>query len=185
MAIYTKRGDRGKTSLYDPKNRQDRRISKDSQTIGAIGAIDELNSYLGICISFCENPETTLTLKEIQANLFTIGSILAGSKLRFGSLKTKKLEKMIDKLEGELPVLKNFILPGGSKLASHLQFARALCRRAERKLVALSKLQSTSHLPRRQAGQLLSYMNRLSDFLFMLAREENHELGVKEVVWSK
>lgn len=169
MAIYTKRGDKGETSLYDSTSRQNIRVSKDSRRINAIGAIDELNSYLGM---------TSADLKEIQRDLFTIGSILAGAKLRFGKAKTKKLEKTIDKLEGKLPVLKNFILPGGSRLAAHLQYARALTRRAERQVVALSEVDKIK-------PEVLIYLNRLSDYLFMLARKANFDAEVKEEVWKR
>jgi cob(I)alamin adenosyltransferase len=169
VAIYTKRGDKGETSLYDPESRQNIRVSKDSLKVGAIGAIDELNSYLGTI---------DYDLREIQRNLFTIGSILAGAKLRFNRTKTKKLEKAIDKLEGELPVLKNFIIYGGTEIAARLYYARAICRRAERELVSLSKLSAVpSTLP--------SYMNRLSDYLFMLARKVNFDAKVKEEIWKR
>ncbi|OGM23720.1 ATP:cob(I)alamin adenosyltransferase [Candidatus Woesebacteria bacterium RIFCSPHIGHO2_01_FULL_39_28] len=167
MAIYTKRGDRGQTSLYDRQNKQNIRIDKNSLRIEAIGAIDELNSFLGIISQ----------VKEIQKDLFVIGSILAGSELKFFRSKTKKLEKTIDKLEGELPVLKNFIIPGGSKDSAYFQYARALARRAERRVVALSKVE-------RVKPQILSYLNRLSDYLFILARYANFGEGIKEEVWK-
>ena len=167
MAIYTKRGDRGQTSLYDRQNKQNIRIDKNSLRIEAIGAIDELNSFLGIISQ----------VKEIQKDLFVIGSILAGSELKFFRSKTKKLEKTIDKLEGELPFLKNFIIPGGSKDSAYFQYARALARRAERRVVALSKVE-------RVKPQILSYLNRLSDYLFILARYANFGEGIKEEVWK-
>ena len=176
MVIYTKRGDRGKTSLYDEASAQKERVTKDSLNIHAIGAVDELNSFLGITISFSENQKLNTQLKKVQRNIFTIGSILAGSKLRFFKTKTKRLEKEIDELEGDLPVLKNFVLPGGSRLAAHLQFARALARRAEREVVSLSVLEPVK-------PQILMYLNRLSDYLFMLARDANYKAGVKEEVW--
>ena len=116
-------------------------------------------------------------VKEIQKDLFVIGSILAGSELKFFRSKTKKLEKTIDKLEGELPVLKNFIIPGGSKDSAYFQYARALARRAERRVVALSKVE-------RVKPQILSYLNRLSDYLFILARYANFGEGIKEEVWK-
>lgn len=169
MAIYTKRGDKGETSLYDKNSRQNIRVSKDSLRIGAIGAIDELNSYLGVA---------STNLKDIQRDLFTIGSILAGARLSFGKAKTKKLEKTIDKLEGKLPVLKNFILPGGTSEAAHLQYARALCRRAERELVSLSKTQDIN-------PNILTFMNRLSDYLFMFARKANYDAKIKEETWKR
>jgi cob(I)alamin adenosyltransferase len=176
MTIYTKRGDKGKTGLYDEASTQRERVSKDTLRIRAIGAVDELNSFLGLAISFSEDQKLNTQLKEIQRDLFTIGSILAGSKLRFFKTKTKRLEKVIDKLEGDLPVLRNFVLPGGSQVASHLQFARALARRAEREVVSLSVLEPVK--PR-----ILMYLNRLSDYLFMLARDVNKKTGVKEEVW--
>lgn len=179
MAIYTKRGDKGETSLYDEASSQRIRVSKDSLRIRALGAIDELNSFLGITISFSNTPELTGYLKEIQRNLLTIGSITAGSKLRFSSLQTKKLEKIIDKLEGELPVLANFILPGGTVFSSHLQFCRSLTRRAERTIVTLSKAEGEKVKP-----EVLIYLNRLSDFLFMLARKANFDLGITDDIWS-
>lgn len=176
MAIYTKRGDKGETSVYDEGSAQRTRVSKDSLRVEALGAIDELNSFLGVCASFSENPSLTKILKEIQANLLTIGSITAGSNLKFSKAKTNRLEKLIDDLEGKLPVLANFVVPGGTKLASHLQYARALVRRTERRVVALSKEQKIN-------PAILKYLNRLSDSLFMLAREANNNAGVMDEVW--
>ena len=169
MAIYTKKGDRGETSLF-LKNK----TSKDSARIRAIGAIDETNSYLGVVVS--ESPELKNSLNEIQRNLFVAGSILAGAKLRFSKVKTRKLERVIDRLEGSLPVLKNFILLGGGKAAAKLFFARALARRAERAVVRLSQHEKVK-------PEILVYLNRLSDYLFMIAREINFKEGRKEEVW--
>jgi cob(I)alamin adenosyltransferase len=177
MAIYTKRGDKGKTSLFDQNNTQRKRISKDSLRINAVGAIDELNSSLGIATSFCKDRKIGKLIKDVQKDLFKIGSIIVGSKLRFTKIKTKRLERAIDELEGNLPVLKNFILPGGTKSASHLHFSRSLSRKAERKVVALSK-------KRQVKPEILTYLNRLSDFLFMLAREVNYRERVKETSWK-
>lgn len=167
MAIYTKTGDRGETKVFDKKTGNLTKIAKDSCTIAAIGAIDELNSFLGIV-----GDQT-----EIQGNLFTINSILAGSKLKFSKTKTKKLEKQIDKWEGELPVQKNFIYYGGTPKASLVFFARALARRAERSLVEFSKDQKVPEA-------ISIYMNRLSDYLFMLARYENFKAKIKEKFWK-
>ena len=174
MAIYTKKGDRGKTSVLESKER----IPKDSLKINAIGAVDELNSYLGVVLTVCQNPAITTTIKQIQNDLFRIGSILAGSRLDFSQSKTKSLEKSIDHLEGKLPVLKNFLYSRGSSLSSHLQYSRTLARKAERQVVALN-----------EGGfyirpSILSYLNRLSDALFMLAREANYNLGIKEEIWK-
>lgn len=178
MVIYTKRGDKGKTSLLDKANAQKVRVTKASLVVESLGAIDELNSYIGVCRANCENPKTNYLLRDIQGNLLTIGTIVAGSNLRFSSLGAKRLEKVIDNLEGTLPVLKNFVYPGGTVLSAHLQYARSLARRAERRIVALSQ-------EKKIKPSVLSYLNRLSDFLFMLAREANNNAGVGDDVWNK
>lgn len=161
MAVYTKTGDRGETGTLDG------RISKTSLKIETIGAIDELNSFLGIVGG----------LTEVQRDLFTINSILAGSKLRFPKTKTKKLEKQIDKWEAGLPAQKNFIIYGGTTEATHLFYARALVRRAERILVNYAKTQSVKE-------GIMIYVNRLSDYLFMLARHKNFTSGQKTEYWK-
>jgi len=168
MAIYTKKGDKGETSVFSGKH-----LSKSSIRIAAIGAVDETNSFLGIILS--EDPKLT-QLKDIQRNLFALGSILAGAPLRFPKSRTKKLEKAIDRAEGSLPVLKNFILPGGGRVGAKLFFARTLARRAERALVSLNKKEPLK-------PEILVYLNRLSDYLFMLAREINYKSGIKEESW--
>lgn len=171
MAIYTKKGDAGDTGLYSGK-----RISKSSLVVQAIGAIDEANSFLGVVNSFSEDSNLTLKIKEVQKNLFKIGSALAGAKAGVSSKATKKLEKEIDRLEGTLPVLKNFILPGGTKEASLLFMARTFVRRAERLVVTLNITEEVR-------PQILIYLNRLSDYLFMLAREVNFREKIKEEAW--
>lgn len=158
MAIYTKTGDRGKTSTFSGK-----RVLKSSKLICAIGSLDELNSYLGIVGG----------LEEVQKNLFTINAILTGAKLKFPNDATKNLEREIDEIEGKLPVQKNFLIYGGTKKASELYFARAICRRAERELVDL-----------RTKPELLIYINRLSDYLFIKAREVNFQKKIKETIWK-
>ena len=163
--------------MYDEASSQRTRVSKDSLKVEALGAIDELNSFLGVTLAFSNFPEITTYLKEVQRNLLTIGSITAGSKLGFYSSSTKKLEKIIDRFEGELPVLSNFVLPGGTVISSHLQYARVLARRAERAVVSLAKIDMVK-------SQILAYLNRLSDFLFMLARYANFEAKVTEEIWS-
>lgn len=178
MAIYTKKGDRGETALYDPLARSNIRIPKDSSRIAAIGAVDELNSFLGIALSGIKDKNLIKLLKELQNNLFNIGAILAGAKLHFPISKTKKLEKVIDKLEGKLSVLTTFVLPGGGETASRLFFARALARRAERAIVALNRVDSVK-------SEIMIFINRLSDFLFMLGRNENAKSGFEEEKWQK
>jgi cob(I)alamin adenosyltransferase len=161
VAIYTKTGDKGKTGTYSGK-----RISKSSELINAIGAIDELNSFLGIIGG----------LTEIQKNLFTVNSILTGAKLELPKDATRKLEREIDKWEGSMPVLKNFIIYSGSKKATQIFFARSLTRRAERSLINL-KIKS-------QKLEILAYINRLSDYLFMLARFTNFRSKISEKIWK-
>ena len=161
MSVYTKTGDKGKTGTFGGK-----RISKSSKLIQSIGAIDELNSYLGIIGK----------LTEIQRNLFTINSILSGAKLEFPKDATKKLEREIDEMEGKMPVLANFIIYSGTPRATKIYYARALARRAERGLVDLGfKIYDSS---------ILQHMNRLSDYLFTLARYTNFKKKVKEEVWK-
>lgn len=162
MTVYTKTGDKGKTGTFGGK-----RISKSSKLIQAIGAIDELNSYLGIIGK----------LTEIQRNLFTINSILSGAKLTLPKDATKKLEKEIDEMEGTMPVLANFIIYSGTPRATKLYYARALCRRVERILVAASDSKHPNL-------DKLAYLNRLSDYLFTLARFTNFKQKTKEEVWK-
>ena len=176
MAIYTKKGDKGTTALYHQNSGQATRVSKNTQIVRTLGAIDELNSYLGIAVTL-GNVKTKKILENLQRNLFTINSIIAGADIEFTQKPTREIEKLIDGLEGKLPPLSNFILSGGSTLAAHLQYARALARRAERETVALSELQEI-HPP------LLKYMNRLSDLLFMLSREANANKGIKDTFWK-
>lgn len=176
MAIYTKKGDRGETSLYDKESSQKIRISKDSLIINAIGTVDELNSYLGIvCLS--ADKKLVDELKQIQKALFAIGAVLAGASLRFSKTETRKLEKEIDRLEGSLPVIKHFVLPGGAEVAAKLHFARSQARRMERSVVALNRQEPVK-------PQILTYINRLSDYLYVKAREVNHKRGIDETTWS-
>lgn len=178
MAVYTKKGDKGKTSLYlyNSTGASNKRVDKDIVRIRAIGEIDELNSFIGIILSLKSEVYLYKALREIQEDLFTIGSILAGAKLNFPASKTRNLEKKIDKIEAKLPVLTGFIFPGGDLVAAHLHFARTLARRAERSIVSLNKKETVS-------PEILSFINRLSDFLFILAREENLKRGFQENIW--
>lgn len=176
MTIYTKKGDRGETTLFSDKTSRGVLVAKDSLKIDAIGAIDEASSYLGIT-SFDKEPELKKIIEKLQEELFTIGSILAGADLRFYSTKTKYLEKEIDKMQKKLPKIEHFILLGGTLIGSQLYFARALIRRAERAVVALNKKEEIK-------PQILIYLNRLSDFLYILARTANHNRGVREKYWQ-
>ncbi len=177
MAIYTKKGDTGETSLFDSNLSKGKRISKDSLRIQAVGSLDELNSYLGVCKAHTKNRHVGTQIKYVQKNLLTISSILAGSKLRFTKVHTKKLEELIDQMDKSLPKLTNFIVLGGSKSATHIQHARTVARRAERVVVSLNKEEKIK-------PQILAYLNRLSDYLFVLARKMDFDKGKKETVWK-
>lgn len=157
--IYTKTGDKGTTSTFGG------RITKDNQLAKALGAIDELNSWIGICRHQALLDEE---LKRVQRNLLTIGSSLSGSGLKVSAAETKNLEKLIDKLTTELPKLSNFIYPHG-----FLQVARSVARRAEREVVATET----------KDKNILKYLNRLSDALFTMGRWVNFQMGIEEEVW--
>jgi cob(I)alamin adenosyltransferase len=163
MSIYTKRGDRGETSTL-----KSRKLSKSSPLIEAIGAVDELNSFLGIIGGF----------EAIQSNLFAINAILAGAKLRFPKSKITNLEKEIDALEKALPRQKGFIFYGGKNEAALLFYARSICRYAERRVVFLNR---ESKVP----DNLLAYMNRISDYLYMKGREINFKANISEKAWRQ
>ena len=181
MKIYTKNGDRGKTSLIGGK-----KVSKHDLQVEAYGSIDELNSFMGLLKDYSKNDEINLVLFKVQLKLFTIGSILAQEntssnsvileKLNISAKDTNFIELQIDKLEKKLPKLSKFIIPGGHKLVSYCHVSRSICRRAERKITKLSdsvKLDSN----------ILPYINRLSDFLFVLSRYFSNELDIKETYW--
>lgn len=181
MKIYTKNGDRGKTSLIGGK-----KVSKHDLQVEAYGSIDELNSFIGLLKDYSKNDEVNQVLFKVQLKLFTIGSILAQEntstnsvileKLNISAKDTNFIELQIDKLEKKLPKLSKFIIPGGHKLVSYCHVSRSICRRAERKITKLSdsvKLDSN----------ILPYINRLSDFLFVLSRYFSKELDIKESYW--
>lgn len=181
MKIYTKNGDRGKTSLIGG-----RKVSKHDLQVEAYGSIDELNSFMGLLKDYSKNDEINQVLFKVQLKLFTIGSILAQEntstnsaileKLNISAKDTNFIELQIDKLEKKLPKLSKFIIPGGHKLVSYCHVSRSICRRAERKITKLSdsvKLDSN----------ILPYINRLSDFLFVLSRHFSKELDIKESYW--
>jgi|SRR3989344_2671912 len=160
MKIYTKTGDKGNTGTFYG------RINKGDQLTEALGAVDELNSWIGLCRVRISKLETEL--RRVQTNLLIIGSGLAGSGKRLGNEETVRLEKLIDKLTDELPKLSNFIYPVGE-----LQVARGVCRRAEREVVALGT----------KDKKISRYLNRLSDALFVMGRWVNHKLKIPEEVW--
>jgi cob(I)alamin adenosyltransferase len=169
--IYTKKGDNGNTKTFKGP------MSKGDQLATALGTIDELNSWIGMLVFGTRYTVLGIELHNIQTNLMIINSILAGSiKHKFENSETKKLEKIIDKLQEELPELKNFIYPVG-----FLQVARAVCRRTEREVVTLF----TEHrIPNTEYQKIFKYLNRLSDALFVMARYDNMQRGILEEVWK-
>lgn len=177
MPIYTKFGDKGNTALLGG-----RITTKDDLKVAAYGDVDELNAMLGIVISFSEDSELKEWLTEIQKDLFVIGSKLAAgdSKIKTPALspmRISELERTIDSIEEQLTPLRNFVLPGGTKIASLLHHARTVCRRSERTIVALARKEKVD-------PELIRYMNRLSDLLFVMARLANRRKRVEETVWK-
>ncbi len=179
MKIYTKTGDKGETSLYGGK-----RVSKSDIRIESYGTVDELNSYIGLLGDLEVNINRKGILKEIQDRLFTIGAALAADpekpQLKKPDLlesDLEVLEKEIDLMQNILPEMKFFILPGGHQHVSFCHLARTVCRRAERLVVLLSETDPVDVI-------IIMYLNRLSDFLFVLSRKMAMELGVEEIPWK-
>ncbi len=179
MKIYTKTGDKGLTSLIGGT-----RVLKSSLRIECYGTVDELNSYIGLVRDQDVNANRRPLLKEIQDRLFTIGSALAAdpekSKMKLPDLHVGDvtlLEEEMDRLNLDLPELRAFILPGGHPAVSHTHVARCVCRRAERLVIHLSEESFVADL-------VVVYLNRLSDFLFVLSRAMAQDLGVEEVTWQ-
>ena len=177
MKIYTKTGDQGKTALFGG-----RRVSKSDLRVDAYGTVDELNAHVGMLRDHVSGPELQTELKEIQDRLFTIGSHLASDPEKHPPLPDLNaedilfLELSMDAMALKLEPLRHFILPGGHVVVSHAHLARTVCRRAERLVVALGETDQVEPL-------ILQYLNRLSDYFFMLGRYLAKELNVEEVKW--
>jgi cob(I)alamin adenosyltransferase len=180
VKIYTKSGDAGLTGLLGS-----RRVPKDDLRIEAYGTIDELNAALGLARAFGPDPGADALLRRLQEELFLVGSALADpdpSGPFHGAITAAdvgRLEAQIDALETDLEPLTRFILPGGTPASAQIHLARTVCRRAERLVVKLGQ-QSSEHVP----AELLIYLNRLGDLLFVLARTINHRAGVADVLWG-
>ncbi len=179
IKIYTKTGDKGKTSLYGGD-----RVSKNHPRLNAYGTVDELNSQIGLAAAFIKDAELKKILAGLQNDLFDLGGDLAtpleNIKLkvnRIDSVYVERLEKFIDKFNEALPALKVFILPGGGAAAGQLHVARTICRRAEREAVSLSENFDINE-------KVVVYLNRLSDLLFVLARYANFLENISEPVWE-
>ncbi len=177
--IYTKTGDKGETALIGGK-----RVPKYHERIEAYGTVDELNSYIGLLRDLIENKQIKKLLLEIQDRLFTAESLLAEDKdssvnklPQLFEQDILLLEYEIDEMNKNLPELKSFILPGGHPIVSHCHIARCICRRAERITIKMAENYEVSDL-------VIKYLNRLSDFLFVLARKTAKDLNVNEDIWK-
>ena len=182
MKIYTKTGDKGETGLFGGE-----RVKKNSDRIEAYGTIDELNSFIGLAITEVTNEEIISLLEKLQNQLFVVGSDLATpytDKVKNYQIQRVPeefyvdIEKKIDYFTDKLEELKYFILPGGSKGAALLHVCRTISRRAERRVVALN---STVKI----TGNIVIFLNRISDLFFVLARYENKSLNIPDVKWMK
>lgn len=179
MKIYTKTGDDGTTGLFSGK-----RVAKNSSYIDAYGTVDETNSWIGYALVSCDDQEIRNCLTQIQHDLHSVCADLAtpldaNTKVARVELKAaQRLEGWIDDFEKELKPLTQFILAGGTELAAKLHIARTVARRAERLAVAHSQMEGINN-------PALVYLNRLSDFLFVLARVANHRAGQPDVFWKK
>ena len=172
--VTTKTGDDGSTGMADGS-----RLSKSSCLVSALGEIDELNSWIGLLASSSQLKQEVELLKKIQNDLFNIGGCLAmRSNIGLNKKKIEWLEEKINDLNKELPSLDNFILPGGHKDSSKAQIIRAVCRRSERSLVMASETELINK-------NCIIYINRLSDFLFVLARKINIDSGEEEILWDQ
>lgn len=179
MKIYTKTGDLGETSLFGGA-----RVPKCSARVDAYGEVDELNSVLGLVLSEPFDEAISALLTSVQSRLFDLGAELSSApdnKVSLGiplvgEREASVLEEAIDRAEAELTPLKTFVLPGGSRAAAYLHLARTVCRRAERRVVALAQVEPVR-------AEVVRYLNRLSDALFVFARLANHRAGIADVPW--
>jgi cob(I)alamin adenosyltransferase len=180
MKIYTKTGDDGQTGLFGGE-----RVQKNDALVDAYGSVDETNACLGVARAARLTPALDGVLEQIQAQLFVLGAELAtpkGHRARIGlplldAADIAALEAEIDRLEAGLPPLSSFVLPAGSPGASALHLARTVCRRAERAVVGVARAAEVR-------SELVVYLNRLSDLLFVMARAENQAAGVPDVAWA-
>jgi cob(I)alamin adenosyltransferase len=175
MKIYTKTGDEGTTSLFGGK-----RIGKDDLRIDSYGTVDELNSHIGLLMAYLD--EETVLLGSIQSRLFTVGSNLASDPDRdmitpdLSEDDILTLENAMDNMDHHLEPLQNFIMPGGSRAIAQAHVCRTVCRRAERIIIALSRISTVEPI-------IIKYINRLSDYFFILSRYIAHLEGIKDVPW--
>ncbi|NQY67081.1 MAG: cob(I)yrinic acid a,c-diamide adenosyltransferase [Flavobacteriales bacterium] len=178
MKVYTKKGDQGETSLIGGI-----RVKKNNIRIQAYGDVDELNSFVGAIRDEQLPGNIESVIIQIQEDLFCIGAMLASpdpnSKMKIPFIQEDHiiaLEEEIDEMEKELPAMKKFVLPGGNVSVSKSHIARGVCRRAERSVITLSETEKTNNLS-------IKYLNRLSDYLFVLSRKLTQDFGAKEIPW--
>ena len=175
--LYTRKGDKGDTSFFGSK----KRVSKSSCQTEALGALDEINTLLGICREKAKSEEIKIKdesvakiLENVQQNLFIIQAAVAGADKKITQTKIDEIEKIIDSIEGELPPIKTFFLPGATELSALLDYARAVSRKTERRVVEQSEKEEIS-------PEILQYLNRLSSLLYALVRIVNFKQGIKEI----
>jgi cob(I)alamin adenosyltransferase len=180
VRIYTRTGDAGETGLLGGQ-----RVRKSALRVEAYGELDELNACLGLAATASADAGTAQLLTQVQRHLFALGArvadvrktgVAAAEKTAFPDAHVATLERAIDLAEEALPPLKVFVIPGGSEAGARLHLARTVCRRAERRLVALAAQEDVPPV-------FLAYLNRLSDLLFVLARAANHRAGFPEIPW--
>jgi len=182
MGVYTRTGDKGQTSLVGGQ-----RVSKCCERLESYGTVDELNSHLGLLITYCDDNQDKAFMHDVQAKLFVVGGYLATDnsqrEIRQGNIVTHEMvvavEHEIDRLQELLPPLRLFILPGGSRGAAYAHVCRTVCRRAERCILRLAECGAEV------APQVTAYINRLSDYFFVLARKLNVDAGVDDIVWRR
>lgn len=181
MTVYTRRGDGGETDLFGGP-----RVAKDHVRVEAYGAVDEANAAIGAAAAASAHEDLRALLRDVQANLFEMGGTLATPDAErrvrsavpaLSTAHVEALERAIDRLEKELEPLQRFVLPGGTQAAAAFHVARTVCRRSERRCVALHREEPLDAV-------LLGYLNRLSDLLFVMARVENHRAGLGDVEWA-
>lgn len=181
MKIYTKTGDKGETSLFGGE-----RVQKNNQRINAYGTVDELNAFIGLALTETKSDEVRNVLIDLQNKLFVVGSDLAtpetekNKKLKISRTNEdfiKKAESDIDNFTEKLDELRNFILPGGSKSSAMLHVCRTICRRAEREIVALKSSEIVNQ-------NIIVFLNRISDLLFVLSRYENKVSNYPDTIWN-
>ncbi len=171
--IYTRTGDKGTTGLGGGK-----RVPKDDARVEAFGTVDELNSVVGVLLAEMLPDDLRTALTDIQHDLFDLGGELCvPGRQTLAEENITRLENLLDALNADLPYLKEFILPGGSRAAALTHMARTVCRRAERRIVTLSRMEEVPQTS-------VKYINRLSDLLFVMARVLNKHVGVSDVLWQ-